>query len=498
MMKKQAALMLTVAAVCAMAAPAIAGEREGAFSISPFAGGYTFDGVQHLKTAPVYGLRLGYDLTKNWGVELVGDYLETEGTRSKRSINALSYRLDLLYNFMPDGPLVPYLAAGGGGITYGHGRDGLKISNKTTDATANAGLGIKYFLTDSIALRGDARQLFVLEDPKSPKYNWEYTAGLTFLFGGKQAAAPVQAQPVPPAPVQPPPAPTSRLDVAPGSIIKGETAKLSWTSQNATNCDITPGIGSVKPQGSMSITPAADTDYTLSCTGQGGSTSSNASLKVAQPAPQVVDSDGDGVLDNLDKCPNTPSGVKVDKDGCPIDSDKDGVPDYLDKCPGTPAGVKVDNAGCPLDTDKDGVLDYLDKCPDTPPGVKVDANGCPFPVDKPCESFNLDITFDTNKADIKPEFKDELQKVANFLKKYSKSTAVIEGHTDNVGPAKMNMKLSQRRADSVRAYIINTFGIAAERISAKGYGLTKPIASNKTAEGKAKNRRTEANLFCGQ
>jgi len=89
-MKKLTALILSSAVLCIMAAPAVAGEREGAFSISPFVGGYTFDGVQHLKTAPVYGLRLGYDLTKSWGMEAVGDYLSTRGTHKDKSINALS------------------------------------------------------------------------------------------------------------------------------------------------------------------------------------------------------------------------------------------------------------------------------------------------------------------------------------------------------------------------------------------------------------------------
>jgi len=463
-MKKRLGTLL-IAAVCITATPVVAGEREGAFSISPFVGGYSFDGVQHLETAPVFGLRLGYDLTKNWGIEAVGSYLETEGTHSGRSVNALSYGVDILYNFMPDGPLVPYLAVGGGGLTYGHGKDGLKINRHTnTDATYNGGLGIKYYVTDSIALRGDARQLFILEQPDPPHYNWIYTAGLTFLFGGEKAT-PVAVQP-PPTPA--PPAPTSSLNIVPGTIAKGETAKLSWSSQNSTNCYINPNIGSVNPEGSITVISAVDTVYTLSCTGQGGSTSSNASLKVTPLAPKVLDSDLDGVTDDLDKCPNTPAGVKVDKDGCPVDSDKDGV------------------------------ADYLDKCPDTPSGVKVDANGCPFPKDKPCESFNLDITFDTNKADIKPEFTDELQKVAAFLKKYSKARAAIDGHTDNVGSAAMNMKLSERRADAVRTYIVNKFGIAATRISAKGHGLTKPVASNKTADGRAKNRRIEANLFCGQ
>ena len=94
-----------------------------------------------------------------------------------------------------------------------------------------------------------------------------------------------------------------------------------------------------------------------------------------------LDSDGDGVPDYMDKCPNTPKGVIVDTNGCPLDSDDDGVPDYKDKCPNTPPGVKVDSEGCPLDSDGDGVPDYKDKCPNTPPGVKVDAEGCPLDSD---------------------------------------------------------------------------------------------------------------------
>jgi len=90
------------------------------------------------------------------------------------------------------------------------------------------------------------------------------------------------------------------------------------------------------------------------------------------------DTDGDGVPDYHDKCPNTPKDVKVDSVGCPIDSDGDHVPDYLDKCPNTPKGAKVDAVGCPVDSDGDGVPDYLDKCPFTPKGTKVDAQGCPI------------------------------------------------------------------------------------------------------------------------
>jgi len=198
-----------------------------------------------------------------------------------------------------------------------------------------------------------------------------------------------------------------------------------------------------------------------------------APVVVPVPAPPL-DTDGDGVIDSLDKCPGTPSGVAVDKDGCPLDSDKDGVYDYLDKCPGTPIGTKVDMYGCP------GVI---------VPAPKV----APAKI---CNPILLDIKFDTNKADIKPVFHNELKKVGDFLKEYPNAKGTIEGHTDSIGGKEMNAKLSQRRAESVRNYVIKNFGIDAGRIAAKGFGLTKPVADNKTKEGRTKNRRIEANFSC--
>ncbi|MBM4272631.1 MAG: OmpA family protein [Deltaproteobacteria bacterium] len=251
-------------------------------------------------------------------------------------------------------------------------------------------------------------------------------------------------------------------------------------------------------------------------------------------AKPEVDSDGDGVPDSRDKCPGTPAGVSVDRDGCPLDSDRDGVPDYLDKCPDTPAGVQVDRSGCPLDSDGDGVPDYLDKCPDTPRGKKVDKDGChteemkvereapavvdsdgdgvPDAADKcpdtpkgvkvdkdgcPIQEkvrITLDVKFDTGKAVIKPRYHKEIKKLADFMIKYPETKATIEGHTDNVGKEAANVKLSQARADSIKNYLVKKFKIAPSRLEAVGYGPKKPIASNKTADGRQKNRRVEAEI----
>ena len=208
-----------------------------------------------------------------------------------------------------------------------------------------------------------------------------------------------------------------------------------------------------------------------------------------------LDTDGDGVPDYLDKCPGTPKGVEVDAKGCPIDSDGDGVPDKADKCPDTPKGVKVDKDGCPLDSDGDGVPDYLDKCPGTPRGVPVDDNGCPpegIVVRGNEWAVQGQILFDVNKADLKPRAKDLLGRAVTFLKKNPQYFVEIQGHTDSTGPKAWNDTLSQMRADSVRDFLVSS-GVPADRLTAKGYGSADPIAPNKTKEGRQQNRRVDFN-----
>jgi OOP family OmpA-OmpF porin len=177
----------------------------------------------------------------------------------------------------------------------------------------------------------------------------------------------------------------------------------------------------------------------------------------------------------------------------PIDTDGDGVPDHLDKCPGTPKGLKVDARGCMLDSDGDGVPDFFDKCPDTPRGAKVDSVGCPLTLTERV-SIRLNITFDTARADIKPAFAQEIEKVAAFMRRYPTTRVVIEGHTDNVGKPDFNQSLSERRAQAVAQSLVRDHGIAADRVQSVGYGLSRPIADNRTAEGRATNRRVTAEI----
>ncbi len=175
----------------------------------------------------------------------------------------------------------------------------------------------------------------------------------------------------------------------------------------------------------------------------------------------------------------------------PADSDGDGVADTSDKCPSTPAGVQVDANGCPLDDDGDGVANYLDKCPNTAEGVVVDDNGCAKTLTETI-SLELKVNFDSGKAIVKDEFKAEIEKAAAVMKQYPTANMEIQGHTDSSGRAAANNALSQQRADAVRAVLVNEMGVNGDRITAKGYGSSQPVADNKTADGRAQNRRVIA------
>lgn len=240
-----------------------------------------------------------------------------------------------------------------------------------------------------------------------------------------------------------------------------------------------------------------------------------------------LDTDGDGVPDYLDECPETPVAAygMIDAKGCPLDSDLDGVPDYIDECPGTPEGARaaVDERGCPKDSDGDGVPDYKDECPDTKKEAigHVDARGCDLDSDgdgvpdykdecplvpgvkanKGCPEVKREvrqllqkamqgIEFETGKATIKSKSFPLLDQIANIFIENSNYIIEVQGHTDNTGKAEVNKKLSDKRAHAVMDYLVKK-GVAADRMTAVGYGPDVPIADNKTKAGRAKNRRVE-------
>jgi OmpA-OmpF porin, OOP family len=253
---------------------------------------------------------------------------------------------------------------------------------------------------------------------------------------------------------------------------------------------------------------------------------------------KAKDSDGDGVPDRKDECPDTPPGVQVDEKGCPLDRDGDGVPDYKDECPDEPGPAAL--AGCPdrdgdgiadkdddcpdtpglakfngcPDADEDGVPEPRDKCPNTPKGCPVDADGCPLDSDgdgvidcedncpqEPGPASNngcpdwveldlSDIHFDFDKSDLRPEAKAELDKLAQTLDASKEYEIIVGGHTCNIGTEEYNMGLSERRAQEVVKYLLSK-GVNNAYVGSNNYGETKPAVPNDSMENRKQNRRVE-------
>ena len=180
----------------------------------------------------------------------------------------------------------------------------------------------------------------------------------------------------------------------------------------------------------------------------------------------------------------------MDATGCPRDTDGDGVADGADRCPNTPAGTPVDATGCPADSDRDGVINANDKCPDTPAGTTVDAVGCAalFQAGQPLVLQG--VNFETGKSVLLPESQEILDRVAQSLIDNPEVTVEVGGHTDNTGRRASNLRLSEARANAVRDYLIGK-GVEGARMTAKGYGPDQPVAENTTVQGRAANRRVE-------
>ncbi|HFQ81578.1 MAG TPA: OmpA family protein, partial [Desulfobacterales bacterium] len=207
------------------------------------------------------------------------------------------------------------------------------------------------------------------------------------------------------------------------------------------------------------------TDYAALNTPQG---MANFVKKVFLKA--AVDSDGDGVYDQFDHCPDTPRGVKVDKNGCPLSETK-----------------------TIIDSDHDGVPDSADLCPDTPQGIKVDKDGCPLPITTP-QTIELQVLFGFDKDSVRPMYHTELAHFAKFMKAHPEISVTLQGYTDNVGTKAYNQALSLRRAVNVKRYLESNFGVNPARLKTAGYGFSQPVASNNTANGRQKNRRVYATL----
>ena len=340
-MKKH--VLATLMSGAAMALPSTVMADAEQFIVTPFGGAQYFDSERDTSQRAVWGIGGEYQFSEHFGSEL--DYTRSFGNMKagspKAGVDYDRISLDGIYYFGKLGGMFePYFKLG-----VGHDQYNYHSTPNDQNTDIDAGLGMRLYATDNIALRAEAKAIHEVDDSQT---HGLYTLGVSFAFGC--ASKPV--------------------------------AKA-------------------------------------------------APVVAIAPLPAPLDSDGDGVTDDKDKCPNTPRGLEVDADGC----------EY-----------------------------HLTKT----------------------EEIRIDVKFATNKSDITEEYVGEVERVAKFLHKYASVKAEIAGHTDSVGSDAYNQKLSQRRADAVKAMLVTRFGIEASRLSAVGYGELKPIASNGTAEGRAQNRRVVA------
>jgi len=340
----------------------------GSFTVTPFIGGYNFEGNEDYQYPylATFGLRAGYNFTEHWGAEGYFNYVPAETIvypiTNSDDVNIGIYGIEGLYHFMPESHFVPFLAVGIGGIHY-QNPAGIEDRNKLS---VDYGAGVKlflpesvanFFMADDIALRADIRHILPLNDTYN---NFLYTAGITLSFGGKKKTV--------------------------------------------------------------------------------------AALKTEEPVAPV-----EAVV-----------APKVEE----------------------PVARKAEEPGHPKTKESPQFASQVVQ------EVKKEESVEPVILEKGRQT--LDVKFDFGKATIKKYYYKDINALAELMKQYPDLSIVTEGHTCNVGPVTYNNILSQRRAYAVKKFMIKKYGIDAKRLTTKGFGPDKPVASNATKEGRRKNRRAEA------
>ena len=443
-----------------IAAPCVA-QTPGTFEIGGFGRWTKFDDTLSLDDKVGGGGTLGIFVVKNLAIEAEGSYIKTntKAPLAPPTVNVenVPIRGRLVYHI----PLGGYASA----IRLGAGyvRDMYKKDQDFNDDGVTGVLGLRWGLGPKFALQVDGTVDYVPspDSARADKYlNYGVQAGLTLLFGN--------------------------------SYDKDKDG----VKDGVDKCPGTPVGEAVDAAGCSASQRDSDNDGVKDNADKCPNTASGAKVDANGCAAEQLDKDGDGVTDSADKCPDTPKGEQVDASGCAAsqrDSDQDGVLDSVDQCPDTPAGMPVDAHGCPRDTDADGVPDYMDKCPDTPNGQAVDATGCPAIFQQGQKTVILQgVTFAAGKSDLTDSSKVVLTEVAHSLAANPSVRVEVGGHTDNTGSRSANLKISTQRAQSVEAFL-EANGVSPAQLTAKGYGPDKPIDSNKTKAGRAKNRRVELN-----
>jgi len=432
-------------AIVLLALPALATAQDAArdWYIAPTITYFDDDGERKIDDGLAGGqIAFGRTLTEHLSAEVMLGYLDVSGWPDNGTLASLGQKhLELGASLLAypnrNWAFAPYFLVGAGylSVDVENPRGGVfdDFFSEADGASASLGLGFDWKMGESkFSIRGEYRARFAFSSDDNSTDNLT-SIGLQYNFGKKTTEVPA-------------PQPNADTD--------GDGVLDMWDQ-----CPDTPRGVDVTSRGCELVNIDRDAD-------------------------------GDRVVDRLDECPNTPASVPVDPQGCPLDSDRDGVTTDKDRCPATSPGDIVDFYGCTRDADRDGVLTPTDVCPTSRPGAQVDPQGCEF-----TDIIRLPgVNFATASDLLLPGTEPLLESAAATLNRYSELQIEVAGHTDSDGSGAANYGLSERRAKTVRDYLIQ-YGVDPDRLVATGYGESQPIADNETVSGRAANRRVELRIL---
>jgi len=449
-----------------------------AFTITPYVGGYRFEGNSNVGDTLMMGLGVDYQLTDKFASELIYlrgktdlNYLDinTHQCVTQESIDTSVFHFSGRYHLLQSTHFVPYITAGLGILSMD--TDYAEMFKDDPDQhylfQFHYGGGLIYRLTDTLCLRGDLRHMISFDNMDN---DLSAIVGISYTFGL--------------------PAKKKRNDQKPRT--KQEDTSKSETKDHT---DTHP-----KPDKKRQETPKKSTQIP--------STHKEIEKNV-QPLPQAMETktstdpmSSHQAHSNVSANAHEESQTQQELKMAYLDTDADGILDHTDKCPNTPKNVKVNMFGCAPDNDRDGVIDVEDQCPGTPVKTKVDQYGCPIKtivlpakqakrLPKKTLQYQVTIEFDYKSSQVKDIYDKQLAKIVLWLKKLEDPIIVIKSHTDNIGSQIYNINLSDKRADSVKKYLYRHFHIPEHQVKSYSYGETQPITDNSTEEGRQKNRRAE-------